>query len=91
MVVWAAIAGIFLTDRWPAIRPFVTWTLRAFAATFVGMILLAVIFSIVRGAAETAELYRRAMAVMQARPLARAAWALVFSVGFLIACVFARY
>jgi hypothetical protein len=91
IVVWAAIGGIFLTDRFPAARPLVTWTLRAYAAAFVAMIVLVVVFSVVSGAAETVRLYRRAMAAMRAGPLVRVAWALVFGLGFLIAAVMARY
>jgi len=91
IVLCSAIGGILLTGRFPAIRPFVTWTLRIYAAMFVTMIVLVVVFSIVRGATETVKLYKSAMASSGTGPRMRAVWALVFGIGFLIAAVIARY
>jgi hypothetical protein len=88
---WVAFVLMFFTEKHPALKPYVTWAFRAYAAAMISFLLGLVLYGLFLSAREAVSTYHTIVDPLRLGLIGRGLWAFFFVIMFLVSLVFARF
>jgi hypothetical protein len=88
---WIAFVLMFFTEKHPALKPYVTWTFRAYAGAMIAFVVGVVLYGLFLSARDTVSIYHTVVDGLRLGLIGRGLWVFFFILMFLISLVFARF